>query len=109
MFNSENRQLIVDLIKRWIRECRDTLMSNSRLSAGLRKIETAVVLFSRRVLSPVVREVCRSNGRSAAAGFVAGVALSWLLYGRRPKQDCPIKPQCISRAILCKEPNDRKR
>lgn len=116
VFNAENRDYVVELVKRLIQQCSEHLRSNEGLQSVLRKFEVVVVSISRKVISPVVQQVFRSKARSALAGFIGGLAFSWLLWGPSSKSrqrgrgdSWPVKPQCISRAVTCKEPKDRKR
>ena len=73
MFNAENRDYVVELVKRLIQQCSEHLKSNEGLQSVLRKFEVVVVSISRKVISPVVQQVFRSKARSALAGFIGGL------------------------------------
>ena len=73
VFNAENRDYVVELVKRLIQQCSEHLKSNEGLQSVLRKFEVVVVSISRKVISPVVQQVFRSKARSALAGFIGGL------------------------------------
>ena len=73
VFNAENRDYVVELVKRLIQQCSEHLRSNEGLQSVLRKFEVVLVSISRKVISPVVQQVFRSKARSALAGFIGGL------------------------------------
>jgi len=116
VFNSENKDAILEFIKQLVRQCSQQVTSNATLRSGLKTVEGVVVTFSRKVASPIVRELGRNSAASAGVGFVAGVVVSYAIFGGGGRSgrsaaaitSCPMKPQYINRTIGCKEPRDLK-
>ena len=92
----------------WIK-VNEFIESNDVLQRFIKRFKTEFLRVSRKIVSPLVRELGRNSFASGVLGFIIGIAMYRILFGGSYSKykHCPMKPKSI-KGITCRESSDLK-